>query len=73
LQECGGDLNHPDYEALLSRVMFKDYLCVVKAKLELVKEENRLKITVVKLRPLEGDQQVKECRALIDAIKKYAK
>ena len=52
--------------------MFKDYLCTVKSKMESVKDEQRLKLTVVKLRPLENDTQLKECRVLIDAIKKYA-
>ena len=50
---------------------FKEYLVTLKCKMEMVKEENRMKVTVIKLRPLEGEQQARECRALLTAIAAY--
>lgn len=69
--EFAGDHTHPDYEAILKRTMFKEYICFVKAKMEMVKDMQKLKLTVIKIRPMEGDSQVKESRALINAIKAY--
>jgi hypothetical protein len=40
----------------------------VRVKMELVKDEQRIKGTVVKVRPVE---HAKECRALLDVIKKF--
>jgi hypothetical protein len=37
----------------------------------MVKDMQKLKLTVIKIRPMEGDSQVKESRALINAIKAY--
>ena len=58
-------------EELLAMSKFQDFICTAKAKMEAVKDEQRLKTTITKLRPLVGDTLAKENRALIDAIKRY--
>ena len=50
---------------------FRDVLVTLKSKMEPIKDEQKMKTTVVKVRPLEGDMLVKECRALINVIAKY--
>ena len=71
LEEVGGDIAHPSIEAFFKASMFKEYIITLKCKMEMVREEQRLKVTVVKLRPLEGDTLAKENKALVTAIKQY--
>ncbi len=56
---------------IFKNAAFKEFLVTLKCKMEMVKEENRMKVTVVKLRALEGEQQARECRALLTAIAAY--
>ena len=56
---------------IFKNAAFKEYLVTLKCKMEMVKEENRMKVTVIKLRALEGEQQARECRALLTAIAAY--
>jgi hypothetical protein len=65
----GGAADHPDFEAHFKHSLFKEYLVTAKVKMDTVKDEQRLKTTVVKIRPLEGDQLTRENKALLDAIK----
>ena len=50
---------------------FKEFLVTIRCKMEQVKDESRMKVTVLRLRPLEGEQQVRECKTLLAAIRAY--
>ena len=71
LKEVEDDIAHPSIDAFFKAAMFKEYIVTLKCKMEMVREEQRLKVTVVKLRPLEGEVLVKENKALVTAIKAY--
>ena len=58
-------------EDLFNEVSFTEHLVTLKLKFEEVKGEQRLKTTVVKVRPLEGETLVRENKALLAAIKEY--
>ena len=46
----------------------REFLFTVRVKMELIKEEKRLKGTVVKIIPI---SYPKECKALLDNIRKF--
>jgi hypothetical protein len=61
----------PHIQAFFKSAQFKEFIVTLKCKMEMVRDEQRLKVTVVKLRALEGDVLVKENKALLAAIKQY--
>ncbi len=68
----GGDSGNPDFEGVFNAALFREHLFTVKSKLETVRDEQRLKTTVVKLRPLEGfEAYCKEASAMAAAVRRY--
>lgn len=57
-----------ELESILREATFKEYLFSVKVKMETVRDEQRVKGTVMKVRPLD---YARETRVLLEGIKKY--
>jgi replication factor A1 len=57
-----------ELESIMREATFKEYLFSVKVKMETVRDEQRVKGTVVKVRPLD---YAREARVLLEGIKKY--
>jgi hypothetical protein len=68
---AGDDMDAPNIAAFFKQAQFKEYIVTLKCKMEMVRDEQRLKVSAVKLRALEGDVLVKENKALLAAIKQY--
>ena len=58
----------PNFDAVIKDAGVKEMLFTVRVKMELVRDENRIKGTVIKVRSLD---YAKESRVLLEAIKKY--
>jgi len=64
----GNDAACPEFTYAIKDCLFKEALFTIKLKMEMVKDEQRIKATVLKMRPIEFPR---ESRALLDAIKKF--
>lgn len=63
-----GDAGMSQWNAIFQRANFKQYMFRLRAKHEVVNEQDRLKMTIVAIKPVE---YAKEARALLEAIKLY--
>jgi hypothetical protein len=73
LGRVNGDTTDANFDSYFTRAQFREAVFTLKNKFEMVRDEQRLKTTVVKVRPLEGDQLGKEIKTMIEGIKKYLK
>jgi len=64
----GGDSGSPAFLSIMRACNFQEALFTIKVKMEMVKDEQRIKGSVVKLRQVEYPR---ESRSLLEAIKKY--
>ena len=64
----GAGEGNPEFERVLKGALFRDFFFTVKVKMEYVKDEQRIKGTVIKLAPVHYGR---ECRALLSAIKLF--
>jgi len=60
-----------EVEELFNEKSFTEQLVTLKVRKEQVKNEDKLKLTVIKVRPLEGETLVRENKVLLAAIKEY--
>lgn len=63
-----GDAASPAFLSAMRACNFQEALFTIKIKMEMVKDEQRIKATAVKLRQVEYPR---ESRSLLEAIKKY--
>ncbi|RYH21143.1 hypothetical protein EON65_21385 [archaeon] len=63
------DSNEAAYEKVFADALFKQYLCRVRVKQELVNDEMRTKSSGLRVDEVD---LVNECHQMIEAIKKYA-
>lgn len=68
-QEVGPGHIHPEVETLILGLLHKEFLFTLKGKMEMVKEEQRVKYTVIKLREID---YARECKTLLAAIQNYS-
>ena len=70
LVALAGREEDPEFEGIFKRGTFREYLITCRCKMETVRDEQRLKTTIVRLKAIENEVLVKENRATIDAIKR---
>ena len=68
LYECGVEGGEEAVKSKFASASFKQYVVRVRSKFEMVKDERRLKNTIVQLHPMD---YANECTALLDIIDKY--